>query len=78
MINGKRIRVAGPNYFKQHHKPLPAIPAEADQQAETVNFLMIDDEVAGIVTLISSSNSSSCRYSLSKVYLKPCIRAKTV
>jgi P-type Cu2+ transporter len=51
MVNGKTIRAAGPNYFKQQNKPLPVIPASVDQQAETVNFLMINDELAGIITL---------------------------
>lgn len=54
LVNGKMIQAAGPNYFRQQDKPLPAIPAEIDQQAETVNFILINHEVAGIITLADS------------------------
>jgi P-type Cu2+ transporter len=58
-VSGKHIVAAGPNYFKQRNKPLPQIPAEIDQQVETVNFILINDEVAGIITLADSIRESS-------------------
>jgi P-type Cu2+ transporter len=53
-VNGKKVEAVGPNYFRQQQQPLPAIPAEVDQQAETVNFLLIDGAVVGIITLADS------------------------
>lgn len=50
-VNGKEIVAAGPNYFKEKNVPLPNIPAEIDRATETVNFLLIDDQPAGIITL---------------------------
>ncbi len=49
--NGKAVVAAGPNYFAQNNQPLPAIPAEINQDAETVNFVLIDNQLAGIITL---------------------------
>lgn len=51
VVNGKTVVAAGPNYFKQNKLSLPEIPKEIDQNAETVNFVLIDDEVIGIITL---------------------------
>jgi len=53
-VNGKAIEIVGPNYFKQQGKQLPAIPAEVDQQVETVSFLLIDGELVGVITLADS------------------------
>ncbi len=58
-VNGKKIVAAGPNYFFKENKQLPAIPPETDQSSETVNFLMIDDEPAGIITLADTIRESS-------------------
>jgi Cu2+-exporting ATPase len=51
IVNGKELIAAGPNYFSQRNEPLPAIPSEIDQNSETVNFILINNEVAGIITL---------------------------
>jgi Cu2+-exporting ATPase len=51
MVNGKSVVAAGPNYFVQNNKQVPAIPKEINQDAETVNFILIDDEPVGIVSL---------------------------
>jgi Cu2+-exporting ATPase len=51
MVDGRKISASGPNYFTQNNLPLPPIPEAIDQQTETVNFVLIDDEVAGIITL---------------------------
>lgn len=58
-VNGKKIVAAGPNYFKQIGKPLPPIPAEVDQEMETINFVLINNEPAGIITLADSIRESS-------------------
>ncbi|HEY9364673.1 MAG TPA: heavy metal translocating P-type ATPase [Chitinophagaceae bacterium] len=51
VVNGKEIVAGGPNYFIQKKEPIPSIPAAVDQDRETVNFLFVDNEVAGILTL---------------------------
>ncbi len=58
-VNGKNITVAGPNYFLQQKKPLPAIPTEIDQETETISFVTIDNELAGIITLSDSIRDNS-------------------
>jgi Cu2+-exporting ATPase len=58
-VNGKKITAGGPNYFTQHNKPLPAIPKEIDQETETVNFVLIDDVLAGIITLADTIRDTS-------------------
>ncbi|TXF74828.1 heavy metal translocating P-type ATPase [Chryseobacterium sp.] len=50
-VNGKLVVAAGPNYFAQNNKQIPAIPEKINQDAETVNFILIDDETVGIVSL---------------------------
>jgi len=51
IVNGKKVVAAGPNYFKQQSKQLPPIPSQIDQSTETVNFVLIDDQAIGIITL---------------------------
>ncbi|MEZ7528519.1 heavy metal translocating P-type ATPase [Cloacibacterium normanense] len=51
IVNGKSVVAAGPNYFVQNNKQVPAIPGEINQNAETVNFILIDDVPVGIVSL---------------------------
>lgn len=54
IVNGKKVVAAGPNYFKQEKMDLPAIPANVDQSTDTVNFVLIDNAVTGIITLADS------------------------
>jgi P-type Cu2+ transporter len=54
LVNGKKIVAAGPNYFKQQKREMPAIPEAVNQSTDTVNFVLIDDEAAGIITLADS------------------------
>ncbi|HEY0356735.1 MAG TPA: copper-translocating P-type ATPase [Flavisolibacter sp.] len=61
IVNGKKIVAVGPNYFKQIGKSLPPIPAEVDQEMETVNFVLVNDEPAGIITLADSIRDSSAK-----------------
>ncbi|MBW8360097.1 MAG: heavy metal translocating P-type ATPase [Weeksellaceae bacterium] len=51
MVSGKSVVAAGPNYFVKNKKQVPAIPEEINQDAETVNFILIDDVPVGIVSL---------------------------
>lgn len=50
IVQGKKTAAAGPNYFKDGKSAMPDIPKEIDQDTETVNFVLIDDEVVGIIT----------------------------
>lgn len=59
MVNGKKVVAGGPNYFTQNNKPLPEIPKEIDQQTETVNFVLIDGELTGIITLADTIRDTS-------------------
>lgn len=51
VVNDKKVICAGPNYFTENKLEMPAIPSEIDQQTDTVNFVLIDDEVVGIISL---------------------------
>lgn len=58
-VKDRKVVAAGPNYFKQENKPLPQIPAEVDQDRETVNFVLIDGEPVGIITLADTIREGS-------------------
>lgn len=58
-VNGKTIIAGGPNYFNKNNQPLPEIPSMIDQNTETVNFVLINGTVAGIITLADSIRESS-------------------
>jgi Cu2+-exporting ATPase len=58
-VNGKKVTVAGPNYFKHESKQLPPIPSEVEQDVETVNFVLINGEAVGIITLADSLRETS-------------------
>lgn len=53
-VNGKKVIAAGPNYFSAHHAQLPAIPDSIDQSTETITYVLIDEQPAGIITLADS------------------------
>lgn len=58
-VKGKSVIAAGPNYLKDKSLALPEIPKDINQDAETVNFLLIDDEVVGIITLADTIREGS-------------------
>jgi Cu2+-exporting ATPase len=60
-VDGKRIMSVGPNYFEQNKLSVPTIPDQIDQQTETVNFIFIDNNVAGIITLADAVRPSSAK-----------------
>lgn len=59
IVNGKEVVAAGPNYFKENNRSVPEIPKEINQHSETVNFVFIDNEVIGIITLADSIRDGS-------------------
>lgn len=58
-VNDKKIFSVGPNYFKQNNLSSPSIPNSIDQNIETISFLLIDGEAAGIITLADSIRETS-------------------
>jgi P-type Cu2+ transporter len=71
-VNGKNVVVGGPNYFKQLNQPLPQIPEEVDQNTETVSFVLIDGQLAGIITLADTirENAGQAVSSLKEMHIK--------
>jgi Cu2+-exporting ATPase len=59
VVNGKQIIAAGPNYFKNQKQTLPEIPREIDQTTETVTYVLIDEELAGFITLADTIRETS-------------------
>ena len=51
IVNGKKVVAGGPNYFTQEKKAIPELPKEIDQTTETVTYVLIDNELAGFITL---------------------------
>lgn len=60
-VNGKEVTAAGPNYFKKINRVVPDIPAQINRDTETINFLLIDKEVVGIISLADSIRDGSKR-----------------
>ena len=60
-VKGKTVVAAGPNYFKDTSHLMPEIPNEINEDAETVTFLLIDDEVIGIITLADTIREGSAQ-----------------
>lgn len=71
-VNGHSVVVAGPNYFKQQNNTMPPIPGTVDQNNETVSFVLIDGEPAGIITLADTIRESSLQAidTLKKMHIK--------
>jgi P-type Cu2+ transporter len=58
-VSGKKIVAGGPNYFVQQKQELPELPKEISQNNETVTFIIIDNEIAGFITLADTIRESS-------------------
>lgn len=58
-VNGKTIIAAGPNYFTQNNKPLPPINGKIEKEVETVNYIMIGNDVAGVITFADTIRETS-------------------
>ena len=61
LVNGKKVVAVGPNYFSQESKPVPSIPKEVDQATDTVNFILVDDKLVGLITLADSIRESAAQ-----------------
>lgn len=61
VVNGKKVVAAGPNYFRTENKPVPTIPEKVDQATDTVNFIMIDGEVVGMISFADSIRESAAQ-----------------
>ncbi|MGV3764142.1 heavy metal translocating P-type ATPase [Parapedobacter sp.] len=59
MVHGKTVAAVGPNYFNENKLPLPEIPKEINREAETVNFVLLEDQLVGIITLADSIRDGS-------------------
>ena len=59
IVKEKMVVAAGPNYFTKDKKALPDIPSSIDQDTETVNFILMDGEPVGMITLADSIRESS-------------------
>ncbi|HUS02957.1 MAG TPA: heavy metal translocating P-type ATPase, partial [Chitinophagaceae bacterium] len=60
-VNNKQVIASGPNYFIQKNRQLPAIPGSIDENIETVNFVLIDNEVAGIISMADTIRETSAQ-----------------
>ncbi len=58
-VDGKAVVAAGPNYFTENKIDKPAVPSEIDQDTETVNYIIIDGKVVGIITLADKIREGS-------------------
>jgi len=58
-INGKVVLAVGPNYFRQHGLDHPTLPDAIDQEIESVIYVFIDQELAGVITLADSLRETS-------------------
>lgn len=54
IVNGKKVVVAGPNYFKQEKQEIPTIPGNIAQATDTVIFVLVNEMLTGIITLADS------------------------
>ncbi|KAA9357179.1 copper-translocating P-type ATPase [Larkinella humicola] len=72
IVNKKKVMAVGPNYFKQENQPVPTIPDQVDQATDTVNFILIDGKLAGLITLADSlrENAAASVAALKKMNIK--------
>ncbi len=60
-VNDQKVVAAGPNYFKQENLPVPAIPEQVDQALETVNFILVNGKLAGLITFADIVRESAAQ-----------------
>jgi len=53
------VIAVGPNYFRQQGLELPTLPDIIDQEIESVIYVLIDEELVGIITLADSLRETS-------------------
>ncbi|WP_413512841.1 heavy metal translocating P-type ATPase [Myroides odoratus] len=59
LVNKKEVVAAGPNYFTANKIEIPATPSTIDQDIETINYVLIEGNVVGIITLADSIREGS-------------------
>lgn len=59
VVSGRKVEIAGPNYFRKHQRPVPALPGGIDENLETISYVLIDGEPAGIITMSDMIRNSS-------------------
>ena len=59
IVNGKQVIAAGPNYFNNQKQALPEIPKGIDQTTETITYVLIDNKLAGFITLADTIRETS-------------------
>lgn len=59
VVNKKEVVAAGPNYFTANKIEIPATPSTIDQDIETINYVLIEGKVVGIITLADSIREGS-------------------
>lgn len=50
-VNGKHVRVVGPNFFTKNNIRQPVIPGQPINRATTIVYLLIDEEPAGYFSM---------------------------
>jgi Cu2+-exporting ATPase len=58
-VNGKEVLSVGPNYFKQNNLPLPLFAGSVDRNVETISYLLVDNELSGVITLADTIRETS-------------------
>jgi len=58
-VKEQNVLSVGPNYFTKENISLPSIPETVDQDIETISFLLINNEPAGIITLADAVRETS-------------------
>ncbi|MBE7170449.1 MAG: copper-translocating P-type ATPase [Williamsia sp.] len=58
-VNGKNVLSVGPNYFKQNNLPLPMFAGSVDRNIETISYLLVNNELSGVITLADAIRETS-------------------
>lgn len=58
-VNGKNVLSVGPNYFRQNNLPLPMFAGSVDRNIETISYLLVNNELSGVITLADAIRETS-------------------
>lgn len=58
-VKNKQVIAAGPNYFRGNKKEIPVLQIPLDIERETISYILIDDQLAGIITLADTIRETS-------------------
>lgn len=59
IVEGKEVIAVGPNYFIENKLGMPVVPSEIDQDTETVNYVLIEGKLIGMITFADSLRDGS-------------------